>query len=122
MHDFVALEAALAAIELVSGPSSAVLRVRALAALAQRRVAEGLELARRAAEQAGSDGQAARAALVQSIALGVVGDRRGALFHAFAALASERRTGRSGLGDRACQQVIERIVTGPLSLPGPSAL
>lgn len=122
MHDFVALDAALGAIELVSGPSSAVLRVRAIAALAQGRLAEGLELARRAAEHATGEAQEARATLVHSIALGVAGDRHGALFEALSALAVERRRGGDGLGDRACRQVIERIVTGPLSLPGPSAL
>lgn len=113
IHDFVALEAALDAIELVSGASSAVTGVRAIAALAQRRLAEGLELARRAGEQATTDRARARAALVQSIALGVAGDRDAALFQAFAALSHERRNsgGRSEAGgDRACQQLILRIV------------
>jgi len=121
MHDFVALDAALEAIEVVGGPSSAVLRVRAIAALAQRRVADGLELARRATQRAETHGEQARAALVHSIALGVAGDRSAALSLAFAALSLERRRGASGLGERACRQLVERIV-GPLSPPGPSAL
>lgn len=108
-RDLPALDAALSAIEVVAGPSAAVTRMRAIAALARGKVVDGLELARRAVDLDPS--AAARSRLALSVALGVAGDRQGALIEALGALAAERRrTGASGPGDEACRRLVSRIV------------
>ncbi|MBI2391624.1 MAG: ATP-binding protein [Deltaproteobacteria bacterium] len=122
-NDLVGFEAALSALEVVGGKSSASVRLRAVLALARKRVAEGIALAREAHALAQTDGQRARSMLTLAIALGVAGDRTAALVEAVAALATERgREGRRPAGIRACRRLVERIADRTLSLPGPSAL
>jgi len=121
-RDYVALDSALSAIEVVAGPGAAVTRMRAIAALARGKVAEGLELARRAAAEARSDASRARSKLALAVALGVAGDREAALVEAVTALSSERKRAANGAGDTACRKLIERIAgvdPPPLSSPGP---
>lgn len=118
-RDLDALEAALSAIETVAGPSPAVARVRAIAALARGNVNDGLDLARRASS-AGSD---PRSRLALSVALGVVGERQAALVAALEALSTERK--RGGRGEEACKRLIRRITDAgawTLSPPQPRDL
>ena len=121
-RDHAALDAALSAIETVAGPSPAVTRVRAIAALARGKLGEGLDLARRAAS-AGSD---PRSRLAVAVALGVAGERQAALIAAMEALSTERkREGSGGPGDEACCRLIRRIVDAgawTLSPPNPREL
>jgi hypothetical protein len=118
-RDFTALEAALSAIEVVAGPGAAITRVRAIVALSRGKVAEGLELARRASNEARTEGSRARSTLALAIALGVAGDRDAALVEALTALSSERKRAAHGPGDFACRKLIERIAADALSPPGP---
>jgi len=118
-RDYTALDAALSAIEVVAGPGAAVTRVRAIAALARGKVAEGLELARRAATEARNDASRARSTLTLAIALGVAGEREAALVEALTALSSERKRAAHGRGDKACRKLIERIAEEPLPSPAP---
>lgn len=117
-RDFDAFESALSAIETVAGPSAAILRLRAIAALARGSVTDGLELARRA----GGD---PRSRLALSVALGVAGERQASLVAALEALSAERKRLAGGPGDLACQRLIRRIADAgawTLSPPNPSAL
>jgi len=121
-RDYTALDSALSAIEVVSGPGAALTRVRAIAALARGKIAEGLELARRAASEARTEGARARSTLAVAIALGVAGERDAALVEALTALSSERKRSANGPGDAACRKLVERIAgsaDAPLSPPGP---
>ncbi len=105
----VALEAALAAIEVVGGSSAAITRVRGIAALARGRVVEGTDLVRRSLNRARGEGERARSALALAIALGVSGERDAAISTALEAHASERARAATGLGESACRRVVERL-------------
>lgn len=120
-RDLTGLDAALSAIETVAGPSPAVTRMRAIAALARGKLTDGLDLARRAAS-AGSD---PRSRLAVAVALGVAGERQASLMAAVEALSTERKRSAGGRGDRACRRLIERILevgAAPLSPPNPREL
>lgn len=110
-NDLVALEAALAAIEVVGGSSAAITRVRGIAALAQGRVSEGTDLVRRSLQRARDEGERARSALALAIALGVSGERDAAITTAIEALASERAREAHGLGESACRRIVERLAS-----------
>ncbi len=111
--DFVGLEAALSAIEVVGGTTAAVLRLRAIAALGQGRTADGVQLARTAQQAQQSDDARARTDLALSIALGVAGDRDSALLAAATAMAAERKR-RNDTAAEACRRVLAILLSADI--------
>jgi hypothetical protein len=107
--DIAALDAALAAIEVVGGSKTAVLRLRGIAALARGQVGEGLKLVRAAKKAAQSDLERARGALACAIGFAVAGDRDSAVFEALEALATERKH-PSRNRDEPCARLLTRLL------------
>ncbi|MGZ3450594.1 MAG: hypothetical protein ACXVEF_13420 [Polyangiales bacterium] len=107
--DLAGLEAALAAIEVVGGSRTAVLRLRGIAALARGQISEGLKLVRASKSGAQSDRERARGALACAIGFAVAGNRDGAVFEALEALAAERKH-PSQKGDEPCARLLTRLL------------
>jgi hypothetical protein len=107
--DIAALDAALAAIEVVGGSKAAVLRLRGIGALARGEVGEGLKLVRAAKSAARSDLERARGALACAIGFAVAGDRDAAVFEALEALATERKH-PSRNRDEPCARLLTRLL------------